>query len=538
MPLNGVNPQRTDDMGSTTLTSLIVVLTVPSSLLSQLQAVRNVSAEGRLRTVVAMLTEHYVDSLDSDDLYDMAIDGMLASLNDPYTTLLRGDRLDGLLFRMTGNFAGIGMEIESLGRWIAVVHPLPRSPSARAGLKPGDRIIEVDNESTTGWTTQQVASATRGELGTRLKLTVLRPGVAEPLHIEATRDFVHVGGVDEPINIAPGIGYIRVRSFTQGATDEVRAAVERLEARGARGLILDLRDNPGGSHYEAVGIADLFLDSAQTVVTMKGHGPGMPRTYKASHPQRWADMPLVVLLNEATASAAEVVAGALQDHDRALLVGTPSFGKGVSSFFRQLSDSHAVRITIARLYTPSGRSISRIDHRHQSKLTTGLQLTGRGDWPSATTVYVSDAGRVLGGEGRIVPDIVVAADSAKSGDDLFVTVPDDEAQALREIIALYPFDVIAAGMVSHNNLEVTDVMIDKLLDRSRARGISVPIHLSRAARESVARQVHYQLTRYLLGRPAELRDRARDDVQVRCVIKLLRKARTLKELLAAGRAGG
>jgi carboxyl-terminal processing protease len=279
--------------------------------------------------VLNHISSYYVDSLDEQRLYDLAIDGMLEQLGDPYSGFLRAEDFEDLAVSTTGNYGGLGVRIEVSDGWVTVVTPLADTPAERAGVVAGDRIVSVEGESAAGWSIERAASVLRGEPGSSVSLRVVRPGLSEPLTFNIKRAKIHVTSVRYAQVVDPGIGYVQLETVSEESAQELAEAVDGLRAEGARALIFDLRFNPGGILHQGVAVADLFLDKGNEVVSTRGRAPNSTRTFDTTRPERWTDMPVVVLVNEFTASAAEIIAGALQDHDRALIVGTPTFGKGL-----------------------------------------------------------------------------------------------------------------------------------------------------------------------------------------------------------------
>ncbi len=516
------------------VTVIIVTAFLSGGWLLQRPASQGTSGAERARVfeeILSYVAEYYVDSLDSDDLYEMAIEGMLDRLNDPYTSYLRPKVVEELNLSTTGNYGGVGIQIDSRDGWITVVTPLANTPGERAGLVSGDQIIEVDSASTEGWSTQQAANVMRGEPGTDVILTVARAGVPEPIRFTITRARIHVNFVEEPMILAPGVGYVRITSVSETSSEELRQAVADLQAKGARSLILDLRANPGGILDQGVAIADLFLDRGEVVVEMKGRAPGASQTYRARSRQPWPRLPMVVLVNQGTASAAEIIAGALQDHDRALILGTPSFGKGSAYVMLRLPGGReALTVTTSRWYTPNGRSINRPQFRRLPSQQIARALRDSAAAAAGSTFH-SDAGRVLKGGGGIRPDIELL-DTLSSAEQEFFRVLGGDIPKYRDAMTRYALDLKAANAISNGDFPVSDAMLDELLSRIRQREVDMPDSVWAGGRELVAARFGYELTRYVFGRPAELRRRARADRQIGRAIELLTAAKTQAELLA------
>src|SRR2546421_5982183 len=309
--------------------------------------------------VLAHVADYYVDSLDERQLYQMAIDGMLDQLKDPYSVFLRPDDFRQLSEATTGNYSGLGIQIDVRGGWITVVAPLPETPAERAGIQTGDRIVALDGRPTEGWKNDQAVKELRGQPGTTAELKVHRVGVDQPLVFKVTRATIHVRSVNIAMMLDERVGYIALSPVSETSASELTEGINGLLQKGMKSLILDLRGNPGGLLDQGIAATDLFLDPGQEVVATRGRAPNTTRTYRDAKPQPWPKLPIVVLVNGGTASAAEVITGALQDHDRAPVVGTPTVGQGLGQAPWQLTPETALKLTTARWYTPSGRTIQR-----------------------------------------------------------------------------------------------------------------------------------------------------------------------------------
>lgn len=488
--------------------------------------------------VLDHLTNYYVDSLDEGQLYDMAIDGMVNGLGDPYTAFLRAEDLENLTVSTSGNYGGLGIRIEVSDGWITVVTPLADTPAERAGIVAGDRIAEVDGESTHGWSVERAVSVLRGEPGSPVTIVVARPGLREPAVFTIERAEVHVTSVRHAEVLESGIAYVMLETVSEESANEVTEAVDRLVADGARALILDLRGNPGGLLDQGVAVSDLFLDAGDEVLTTQGRGPKAARRFQAKHPERWAGMPVIVLVNEYSASAAEIIAGALQDHDRALVVGTPTFGKGLVQTVFRMNRSEALKLTTGRWYTPSGRSI----HRIRGAGARAAAMAAERSSPSAeiaradTTVFRSEAGRPIRGGGGIRPDVVAAADTLTDVEQEFVRVLGPAVQSFRDAMGAYALDLQSQNAVTDPAFEVSRAMWSELLRRLRARGVDMPETVWEGARQLVQREFTYQVLRYGFDRSIEMSQRIRDDIVVQRAAELLRQAATMDQLFQlAGR---
>ncbi|HKG93953.1 MAG TPA: S41 family peptidase, partial [Gemmatimonadaceae bacterium] len=309
--------------------------------------------------VLTLVSSRFVDTVADSSLYEKAARGLVHELNDPYTVLFTPKENTAFSTSTGGRYGGIGMQIEEIKGSIAVSKVFPRTPAEEAGIQEGDRIIQIDTAVVTRtWKSEQVSNILKGTPGTKVTVKFSRPGVAEPITARFTRATIHIPAIRYAIMADKGIGYVWLEQFNETATDELESAIRRLQAQGAKSLILDLRDNPGGILDQALSVSNLFVKRDQELLSIRdrsGQGP----VYVAKDDPIIGSMPVVTLIDGGSASASEIVAGALQDHDRALLVGTTSFGKGLVQTLFQLDGGYALKMTTAKYYLPSGRSIQR-----------------------------------------------------------------------------------------------------------------------------------------------------------------------------------
>ena len=306
--------------------------------------------------VIEEIEQNYVDPVDPEDLIQKAIQGMLNGL-DPHSAFLPPEAFEELQVDTKGEFGGIGIVISIKDNMLTVISAIDGTPAYKAGIKAEDMIIKVDDEPTKNMQLWEAVKKMRGPKGTSLKLTVIRKGETDPLVFELVRDVIPIESV-KYVTLKEGFGYVWVTNFRDNTTNDLKAAIGELEAESPafKGLILDLRDNPGGLLNQAVDVSDLFIREG-TIVSIKGRYDDQQNIFKA-HPDPSDKLyPLIVLINGGSASASEIVAGALQDNKRALILGTPSFGKGSVQTVKSLKDGYGIKYTIARYYTPLGRSI-------------------------------------------------------------------------------------------------------------------------------------------------------------------------------------
>jgi carboxyl-terminal processing protease len=304
--------------------------------------------------VIELIEREYVDEVDTKELIQKAIQGMVHSL-DPHSSLLPLEDFQDLQIDTKGKFTGIGIHITMQDGFVTVISPIEDTPAYEAGIKARDRIIRVDGKPTRDL--RNAVNMMRGPKGTKVKVTILREGVKKPLDFELVRDVIPIHSV-KSFDMKPGYGYIRLSNFTGTTTTELLKALEKMESAEVplKGLILDLRNNGGGLLNQSIKVADLFLDEG-AILSIKGRNSKNTKVFNATQSSVARNYPLVVLINGGSASASEIVAGALQDHKRALILGTTSFGKGSVQTVETLRDGSGLKLTIARYYTPNDRSI-------------------------------------------------------------------------------------------------------------------------------------------------------------------------------------
>jgi carboxyl-terminal processing protease len=306
--------------------------------------------------VIELLEKNYVEPVDTKELVQKAIQGMVHGL-DPHSTYLFPEDYELLQDDTKGEFSGVGIVINMDQGLLTVVSPIEGTPAHKAGIKAGDVIYKIDGKPTKEMTISEAVKAIKGQIGTTVKLTIVRKGAEKPIDFIVTRNVIPIESV-RSLMLQPGYAYVRIYNFTEKTTGDLEETLEKIESEGPElnGLVMDLRDNPGGLLPEAIGVTDLFLKDG-IILSIKGRLDKHTQIYRAHADEVDRTYPIVVLINGGSASAAEIVAGALQDHKRALVIGTTSFGKGSVQTVRSLRDGSGLKFTIARYYTPSGRSI-------------------------------------------------------------------------------------------------------------------------------------------------------------------------------------
>jgi len=355
--------------------------------------------------VYDIVEQNYAEPVNPDKaIYNGAIPGMLHVL-DPHSNFFDPKSYSLLREDQRGKYYGVGMTVGPRNNKVIVIAPFAGTPAYRAGIHPGDIIAAVDGKPTDNMNTSDVADLLKGPKGTTVHITVLREGAEKPLEFAVVRDEIPRYSVDLHFLIRPGVGYMHIAQFNETTEKEVQEALDSFSQSGdMKGLILDLRQNPGGLLNEGVGVADKFLHKGQLIVSH--HGRSSPeRRYTAMHGDGGRDYPLVVLVNRGTASAAEIVAGAIQDHDRGLVVGEITFGKGLVQTVYPLSNDTGLALTTAKYYTPSGRLIQR-DYSNVSLYDYYFDRDSVGDTTNKE-VKLTDSGRTVYGGGGITPDVKV-----------------------------------------------------------------------------------------------------------------------------------
>ncbi len=501
-----------------------------------------VYAKARLfENVLAHIAQYAVDSVSEQQLYDLAIDGLIGELNDPYADFLRPKDFDELSERTSGNYGGLGMQIDVRDGWITVIAPMASSPAEAAGIESGDRIVEVEGVSTFGWRNDRAVSELRGEPGSEVRVGIRRPGVPETIEFTLERATIHVSSVRSAMMLGEGVGYVSLSyaTISETVTDEVSRSVEELREAGARSLILDLRNNPGGLLNQGVALTDLFLDKNQVVVDSRGRDSNSSQTYRASKQQKWPEMPIVVLVNGGTASAAEIFAGALQDHDRAVVLGTPTFGKGLVQTVFAMGPRHALQITTGHWFTPSGRTIQRPIRRVDGSLRiVGGREEQERDRSTDTSlvdpsqVFHTDGGREVVGGGGIRPDVTVRFEPLTDLEAAFTRSLGAKIPDYRDVLTTYSLELKANNSVSDPGFTVTRAMRNEIMNRLAMRGIDVPDSVFAGVRTLLDRQIGYEVARYVFGGDEETRRRAREDIQIGRALSLLDGVHTPAELIA------
>jgi carboxyl-terminal processing protease len=379
--------------------------------------------------ILEKVSQNYVTEVDTHKLMKKAIDGMLSEL-DPHSQYLDGLDYEDLMVSTRGEFGGLGMLISFRDNFPTVMSPIDGTPAERAGIRGGDQIIEIEGTSTEGWTVDKAVGMLRGEPGSKVKFRIRHPNQEDSTEYVLVREVINVSSVPYHGMVKEGVGYIRVSNFAQKTAPEMEAALEELEGKGMRSLILDFRANPGGLLQTADEVSELFLEKDKLIVYTKGRLANSNRKYYSANRNIHTGYPIVVMINGSSASASEIFAGAMQDWDAGFVVGQTSYGKGTVQTVFKLSDTEAVKLTTAKYYTPSGRSIHKDanDHPHDAQVASnddgGDEDSVAPDAPAQKSdaanselkevkdakerpVFYTSSGRVVYGGGGITPDLEV-----------------------------------------------------------------------------------------------------------------------------------
>jgi carboxyl-terminal processing protease len=477
----------------------------------------------RFARVLALVEANYADPIDADKLiYEGAIPGMLRAL-DPHSSFFDARQFTLIREDQRGKYYGVGMQVAPRDGRTIVMAPFVGSPAYKAGIRPGDVILAVDSKPTDGLSTAEVADLLKGPKGTVVRISIGREGENEPVEFTVTRDEIPRPGVDQALVVAPGVGYIRINGFNETTDRELNEAMRKLDGSLTKGLILDLRNNPGGLLNEGVAVADMFLDKNQLIVSHRGRS-SPERRYHAVRGNRGNDVPLVVLINSVSASASEIVAGAIQDHDRGLIVGETSFGKGLVQNVFSLSENTGLAMTTAKWYTPSGRLIQR---DYKSVSLYDYHYSRRNNNNGDADVRLTDSGRQVFGGGGIAPDVVVETPKFTPFQELL----------LRRSV-LFPFEIGVGDFTRYflgkkptvsRNFEVDDAVMAEFrsfLDRQNIPYTEVAMAENR---EWIARKIKREVFLSVFGMNEAFRVELEADIQLQKAIEMLPEARALYE---------
>jgi carboxyl-terminal processing protease len=481
----------------------------------------------RFVQVLARVRDNYVEPVDSDKLMNAAIRGMLGTV-DPYSEYRDKEELACLDSSIQGVYGGLGLSISLEEHWLTVISPIEGTPAWRAGIVGGDRIIKIDETSTEGLSLDDAMKKMRGERGTKVKLTILREGRETPLEFEIVRDIIENKSVPYAGMLGKGVGYIRLSTFlSQRSRQEMDAAFDKLEKMHPRGVIIDLRYNPGGLLSQAVEVAEEFTPRGKKIVYTRGRDPSQNRDYfsAADHPH--TDYPIVILVNQWTASASEIVSGALQDLDLGLVVGTTTFGKGLVQTTIPLTrepDGPKLKLTTAKYYTPSGRCIQKDAQLKDGALARDdSKPDATADSKTAKPEYKTEMGRAVYGGGGITPDVEMAE----------VKLPRImEDLESKQVFFKYAVKYAVKHKDPPANYALTPAMRDEFMQLLRDDKVAVNADSLADAKRWVDNAIRRELGRRYAGDEEAYRIVLEDDDEVTSAAALFDKAPTLPKLLA------
>jgi len=486
----------------------------------------------RFIQVLTKVRDNYVEPVSSDKLMDAAIRGMLRTL-DPYSQYLDKDEAERLETTTHGAFGGIGISIGMRDRWVTVIAPIEGTPAWKAGILGGDRIIKIDDSSTEGLSLDDAMKKMRGERGSKVILTIYREGREKPIDFEIVRDIIQIKSVPYAGMLNNGVGYVRLSNFSERSRQEMDAAFDKLEKYHPHGVIIDLRYNPGGLLSQAVEVAEEFTPRGKKVVYTRGRDSSQNRDFFSTADHTHSDYPIVILVNQWTASASEIVSGALQDLDLGLVVGKTTFGKGLVQTVIPLTRSvkgPKLKLTTAKYYTPSGRCIQKDEQLKDGALASEDDDTDDSDKPADAKKpekpkpeYKTEMGRVVYGGGGITPDVeLVEVKLPRIIEDL-------EA---KQVFFKYAVKYAVRHKEPPANYALTPGMRDEFMQLLKEEKVEVNADSLGDARKWVDSGLRRELGRRYGGEEEAYRIALEDDEQVKQAAALFDKAPTLPKLLA------
>jgi carboxyl-terminal processing protease len=513
--------------------SIVLIPLVAGGFLVQSRAERE--GDRLLDQVFSYVQSRFVDQVSTQDLYEKAARGLVEELNDPYSELLAPKDLKRFQASTGGKYGGVGMQIENQQGWITVSTVFPHTPAERQGVRVGDRIVFADSLAVRGWTLSQTSDYITGTPGTKVNVTFARPGVTEPIKMTFTREVIHVPAVPYAIMLDNRVGYVVLQRFNESAAEDVERSIRDLTRKGARSILLDLRGNPGGILEQSLEVSNLFLKRGQHILSVRGR-VGNPLDYTAQSEPVLPSLPLVVLTDESSASASEIVAGALQDHDRAVVIGQTTFGKGLVQSVFPLDGGYALKLTTAKWYTPSGRSIQK-----DRKVETGRVVAEAFDSTETEAAkknrpaYKSDAGRVVYGGGGITPDIIIPDDTLSTLEQQVARATLAGAKQVDAYVTIHDYALELSRQV-RSDFQVQPSWRDELYRRLTAKGVTVDRAQWDASSRYVDTQLEQRVARLAFGDSTAKRRSLKHDAPLRKAIEVVNRGQTQKDLFAIASA--
>jgi carboxyl-terminal processing protease len=504
-------------------------------------------ADNPFQETIDLIKKSYVEKVDLDEKYAVAIEALLAEL-DPHSYYIPKSDLQGVQEEMTGNFEGIGIEFFVVKDTVQVVSPIPGGPSYQLGIMSGDKIIQVNDTLIAGVGIQndQVIRKLKGPKGTKVKVSVQRYGVKDLIEFNITRDKIPIYSVEGGFLLNDSVGYIKVSRFSETTASEFLMKLSALSLQGMKHLVLDLRENPGGYLQQAVQLSDFFLDEGKAVVYTEGRS--MPRyTYKTEEEAYFKDGNIAVLIDEGSASASEILAGAIQDWDRGVVIGRRSFGKGLVQDQYELKDGSAIRLTIAKYYTPSGRSIQKPyvngDKEYENDMTKRFEDGELWDTDNKSALSKQDTSvkyytkvlkRPVFGGGGIMPDIFVPVDTSYLNE---FSIHALSAGLLQEFTYEYfsknqkEFDKFEDFSAFNTGFQVSESFYASFVKYCQQKGVkSTKSAYAAPVKKDMMLRLKAYLARQAFGREGYLQVAVERDASVEKALQVLKKASILSGL--------
>lgn len=481
--------------------------------------------------VYERIARNYVDEIDPNELIESAIDGMLEDL-DPHTALLKEEVYDDLMVSTQGEFGGLGIQITVRDGYPTVISPIDGTPAFRLGIQGGDQIVRIEGESTEGWKSSDAVKKLRGPKGSSVNIGIRRVGEEKILPFTIVRDIIKIESVPHAFMLTDDIGYVRISNFARTTAMELTNAIEALESQGMQKMVVDLRWNPGGLLQAAKDVSEMFLERGDLIVYTKGRLSQQNMSYYATDNagKKWKERPLIVLVNGSSASASEILSGAIQDHDIGAIMGQTTFGKGSVQTVFELSRSEALKLTTAAYYTPSGRSIHK-DRTRDGEEIADAELEEANDVEVAET-YATDMGRKVTGGGGIVPDL-----------DIEPSLLSDFAVAVERDATYFQYAnrYLAENPDTTTDVEITDAMLEEFYalasEREDLPGYFEDMELEMASElfeenaDDIRSGIRREIVRRLDGQSAAYKVSLERDGQLWEAVDILKQVDSRVELL-------
>lgn len=483
--------------------------------------------------LLTAVTNWSPEDIGSDKFVYASIDGMLRTL-DPHTSFLEPKEYSDMQDRQKGTFYGLGILVTKRNDQVTVITPLEGTPAARLGVRAGDVISEVEGVATEDLSLDEVVKRLKGPKGTTVHIKIKRVGMKEPIPLTIVRAAIPTNSISNVLMLRPGVGYVRIKDFTSTTVRELDEAIEKLEREGMQKLVLDLRMNPGGLLDAAVGVSDHFLDKGQMIVYTKGRTPDSMQEFVAPGKHEKFEMPVIVLVNRGSASASEIVAGAIQDHDRGLVIGETSWGKGLVQSVYTLQYGAGLALTTSKYFTPAGRNIQRdytsvYDYYMADEAENGPEVP-----LSEREEFRTDTGRIVYGGGGITPDHIVKQPQLSRTTQLL---------EVRSAIFNYAVEYAAAHPDLTKELAVTPAIVEEFVRHAAEHDIAPESDIREALlkpedRKYIERALKAEIVAAKYGFDASYPYRLQGDAQVEKALELFPEAQKLATLAADVRARG